>query len=317
MKTETAALLRGTLPHDVLAFGRAAGERFVQDFEDDDGSTPSGPTPMLFRWFKNGLCQRRRGYQSVADPVATGEGGQDLPLMVVMAAVLRHFKNDVIAHLSSVSGTARSVADIAWNLTIPAIYDDFAKRFMRVAAHNAGITSTIDSPSLTLCLEPEAACLAVASKDAPHLIAQTGTKIMVLDCGGGTIDITTHEVVSMNPLRLKELLPPTGGPWGSTCVDNEFLKWCKDFLGERYYTQVRRTTDFYELVNQWEEGKTRSRRARSPHGARFTQSRAGREPDAGELSAGRSECGLNALTSERYRRYVVLLHLSDIDRDAS
>jgi hypothetical protein len=38
---------------------------------------------------------------------------------------------------------------------------------------------------------------------------------MVVDCGGGTVDITVHE---MDPStgRLKELYKATGGPYGST-----------------------------------------------------------------------------------------------------
>ena len=259
MKTETAVLLGSEAPHDVLAFGRAAHERFIELSEDSEHFYPntaaSEATAMLFRWFKMGLCQRR-GYQSVDEPVATAEGGQRLPLIVVMTAVLRHFKEDILRHLSTVSEIPQSIHDVTWVLTIPAIYDDFAKRFMRVAAHKAGIISTVESSNLQLCLEPEAACLAVSVKEAPQL-SQAGTKTMILDCGGGTVDITTHKVLSTNPLRLKEVLAPTGGPWGSTCVDDAFMKWCKQLLGEHAYTQVRRTSAFYNLLNQWEEGKTR------------------------------------------------------------
>eukprot|EP00903_Cladosiphon_okamuranus_P013449 g12525.t2 len=264
MKTDTAVLLRSDHPYDVLAFGRAAGERFVNETEEAEEAsneygvvnvrTTSGATAMLFRWFKVELCQRR-GHRSFDDPVATAEGGQQLPLMVVMTAVLRHFKEDAITQLSSVSEMVQAVEDITWVVTIPAIYDDFAKRFMRVAAHKAGITPAVDSPSLQLCLEPEAACLAVTSMDAPHL-AREGNKIMILDCGGGTVDITTHEVLSLNPMRLKELLPPTGGAWGSTCIDDAFIEWCEGFLGEKLFAQARRTTTFSKLLMQWEEGKT-------------------------------------------------------------
>lgn len=54
-----------------------------------------------------------------------------------------------------------------------------------------------------------------------------GTKIMVLDCGGGTVDITTHNVVSVSPVALEELHEPTGGPWGSTMVDKKFNGFLK------------------------------------------------------------------------------------------
>lgn len=47
-------------------------------------------------------------------------------------------------------------------------------------------------------------------------------KIMVLDCGGGTIDITSHLVESSDPLQLSELAEPCGGAWGSSIVDARF-----------------------------------------------------------------------------------------------
>jgi len=42
-----------------------------------------------------------------------------------------------------------------------------------------------------------------------------GTKYMVVDCGGGTVDITVHEMDSASG-KLTELYKATGGPYGST-----------------------------------------------------------------------------------------------------
>ena len=42
---------------------------------------------------------------------------------------------------------------------------------------------------------------------------------MVVDCGGGTVDITVHEMSSHGG-RLKELFKATGGPYGSVCKFN-------------------------------------------------------------------------------------------------
>lgn len=50
---------------------------------------------------------------------------------------------------------------------------------------------------------------------------------MVLDCGGGTIDIAAHRVTSASPLMLKEIEEPTGGAWGSTVVDSKFKAFLK------------------------------------------------------------------------------------------
>lgn len=80
---------------------------------------------------------------------------------------------------------------------------------------------------LRLCLEPEAACLTVENHHHNIRKWETGMKLMVLDCGGGTIDITTHSVVSTDPLGLKELEEPAGGPWGSTMADEKFKHFLK------------------------------------------------------------------------------------------
>ncbi|CAN0349808.1 unnamed protein product, partial [Discosporangium mesarthrocarpum] len=49
----------------------------------------------------------------------------------------------------------------------------------------------------------------------------------VLDCGGGTVDITTWVVKENNPLGLEGLRPASGGPWGATFVDQEFERFMK------------------------------------------------------------------------------------------
>ena len=47
----------------------------------------------------------------------------------------------------------------------------------------------------------------------------SGGRYMVVDCGGGTVDITVHEIIN-NEGHLKELFKATGGPYGSV---SEFI----------------------------------------------------------------------------------------------
>ena len=37
----------------------------------------------------------------------------------------------------------------------------------------------------------------------------------MVDCGGGTVDITVHEVLDSEHRRLKEVYKASGGPYGS------------------------------------------------------------------------------------------------------
>ena len=47
-----------------------------------------------------------------------------------------------------------------------------------------------------------------------NFIILLGTRYMVVDCGGGTVDITVHEIESKKGY-LTELYKATGGPYGS------------------------------------------------------------------------------------------------------
>lgn len=52
-----------------------------------------------------------------------------------------------------------------------------------------------------------------------------GSIIMVLDCGGGTVDITVHKLTCQpeEQFLCEELLPSSGGcEWGSKYVDLYF-----------------------------------------------------------------------------------------------
>ena len=48
---------------------------------------------------------------------------------------------------------------IRWVLTVPALWSEEHKQFMRKAAVEAGIVEHLSSPNLLLCLEPEGASI--------------------------------------------------------------------------------------------------------------------------------------------------------------
>jgi len=119
---------------------------------------------------------------------------------------------------------------------------------MREAAVKAGLVE--HKANLVIALEPEAACI-TAESDAPHLKA--GDEFMILDCGGGTVDITLHKTKSTAPLRLDELEPPSGGAWGSTIIDSEFTIFLRDLMTTfRKPNQFMRSSHYVELMQKWE-----------------------------------------------------------------
>ncbi|XP_071143610.1 heat shock 70 kDa protein 12A-like [Mytilus edulis] len=116
--------------------------------------------------------------------------------------------------------------EIKWVLTVPAIWTDGAKQFMRKCAESAGILSD----RLILALEPEAASIfcQYSTAEEQHRI-ETGTSYMVVDLGGGTADITVHEKMANG--KLKELSRADGSNCGGTSVDDRFFQLLVKILG--------------------------------------------------------------------------------------
>jgi molecular chaperone DnaK (HSP70) len=140
-----------------------------------------------------------------------------------------------------------------WCLTIPAIWSDVSKSCMRVAAQRAGLISQdpADQDRLLLVLEPEAAALYCMEK-AVHI--SDGERFMVLDCGGGTIDITIHE---RTPTGLRELCPGVGGPYGATTIDKAILDYVRKQLTPEALTvfEQRHPVDYLYFLDNIELAK--------------------------------------------------------------
>lgn len=61
---------------------------------------------------------------------------------------------------------------------------------------------------------------------------------MVVDCGGGTVDITVHEVEEESG-TLKELHKASGGMFGSGNVDEAFISLMVDIFGDDFIQEFK------------------------------------------------------------------------------
>uniref|UniRef100_A0A1X7UKC6 Uncharacterized protein n=1 Tax=Amphimedon queenslandica TaxID=400682 RepID=A0A1X7UKC6_AMPQE len=151
-------------------------------------------------------------------------------LIEVIAFILTHLKEKLLT--DELKEVYKST-DFDWVITVPAIWKARARRMMREAAYMAGLTS--DAPGITrftpvgsplprpeevnpeklsLALEPE-----VAAIYAQHQSEVSGTppqRYMVVDIGGGTVDITVHDKSNR---RISVVLPPMGNTWGGTTIN--------------------------------------------------------------------------------------------------
>ena len=221
-KNLTAILLEASTLKTV-AFGREARRRFF------DLDAAEQKQYAFLTQFKMALSPSHAG-----GPLHTrtvhGEGADvAIPLLTAISKVLEFIREEAMDRAASIG---LAPGDIGWVLTVPAIWDDGAKAFMRRAAFDAGLTADVDSDRLSLALEPEGAVISSAMDAPPEVRAslRVGARVMVLDCGGGTVDCTVSEILSNDPPKLREILAPSGGSWGGTNVDAEFRKFVNDVI---------------------------------------------------------------------------------------
>ncbi|GES81301.1 hypothetical protein GLOIN_2v1762633 [Rhizophagus clarus] len=111
-------------------------------------------------------------------------------------------------------------------LSVPAEWHHDAKAIMRECMFNAGYLDNRQSENLEFTTEPEAAAVyCMKSLTEHHLSA--GSSFMIVDCGGGTVDLTTRTLLP--GMKLSEITERSGDLCGSSYVDREFIR----FLGRK------------------------------------------------------------------------------------
>lgn len=73
---------------------------------------------------------------------------------------------------------------------------------------------------------------------------------MVVDAGGGTIDITVHKQDEDG--RLTELHLPSGGDWGSSYINRQFENLLMELLGSEFVKSKKGTVEWYSVMDNFE-----------------------------------------------------------------
>lgn len=143
----------------------------------------------------------------------------------------------------------------AWNfrycLTIPTIWSDKTKKYMRDAAVMAEIISKQDHPCrLMLVNEPEAAAM-FYTKDKQFVELFQGKsqlRALVCDAGGGTVDMATYELLKQaSGYSIDEVTPGSGGICGASFLDDRFRK----LISKKCYDMDIQISDYVleQMVN--------------------------------------------------------------------
>ncbi|CAG2226933.1 unnamed protein product [Mytilus edulis] len=117
--------------------------------------------------------------------------GKSLLALDVFSLSIKALKDHFIERVNKLVKNIQ-IDDILWVLTVPAIWDDNAKLFMRTSAEQVLSQAGIHPNKLRIALEPEAAsiyCQTLPTKksvdaDSEIVVAPVGTQYIVVDLGG-------------------------------------------------------------------------------------------------------------------------------------
>ncbi|XP_044285491.1 heat shock 70 kDa protein 12B isoform X2 [Varanus komodoensis] len=239
--------------------------------------------------------------------------GKKVPALEVFAHALRFFKQQAVKELRDQCPVLPERDAIRWVITVPAIWKQPAKQFMREAAYRAGLVPSENPEQLLIALEPEAASIYCRKLRLNQLIdlsykpqanglmaelpidssfrqareqlrrsrhsrtflvesgvgelwseMQTGDRYIVADCGGGTVDLTVHQIEQPQG-TLKELYKASGGPYGAVGVDLAFEKLLCQIFGQDFIAtfKAKRPAAWVDLTIAFEARK----RTAAPHRA--------------------------------------------------
>ncbi|KAJ7191515.1 hypothetical protein O6H91_Y179200 [Diphasiastrum complanatum] len=180
----------------------------------------------------------------------------------LIADYLREMSILILKELQNKFGPHIEKEDIQWCITVPAIWEEDAKRAMTDCSEMAGLVHGIlcndrsCSPHpLKVALEPEAASIYCLMNVKDHKLSK-GDKFMVVDIGGGTVDLVIHQKTGLgSSLKVKEVTCSTGLVCGGTFVDNDFWEFLENEVG--CLTEVAGSDSFIKLdiKKQWDSLK--------------------------------------------------------------
>jgi hypothetical protein len=237
---------------------RDKGARYHHGFKMDLGVRP---TPQS-------LDGNSLGSPPLSGETADTEGegrNRSTPTDPVTPALLTMLLREVVAvTLRQIAASGYDEDDVRWCLTCPACWSDYQKSVLRGIAKDAGLPS--EDGRVLLSLEPEAAAhyarvsgvQLVGDHDGHNSdLLAAGARFMVVDCGGGTVDITAYE---NNPEgKMIEIGRSIGDRFGSDFLNRAFEKeHLRDCLGdEDVLTEIQENCPdaLLNLVDQWERGK--------------------------------------------------------------
>ncbi|XP_052084803.1 heat shock 70 kDa protein 12A-like isoform X1 [Mytilus californianus] len=249
MKTPTCLLLDDK--REFVAFGYDAENQWADLLLDEEHEEY-----YYFERFKMNLHNNKNITSGMMLEDITGT--KRLTAFDVFKLSIQYLVNHLLDLLKTRGNLVRH-HEVQWVLTVPAIWTDRAKKFMRSCAEAAGIPTD----NLILALEPETASIfcqylsteKLKGSQSGFTMPSEGTEYMVVDLGGGTADITVHRKSANG--QLKEKHRAMGNNCGGTSIDKRFLELFEEIVGETTMSSLKKESPlaYLDLVREFESQK--------------------------------------------------------------
>ncbi|KAJ1562454.1 hypothetical protein HK096_009536 [Nowakowskiella sp. JEL0078] len=243
-KTSTSIILNKQ--NDFQAFGKQATQ-FITNLRKYEQTRPD------YRYFHNFKMQLSLPNLNNGTMLCDELTKEEVPAVTVIGLCLKKVKEAFLEQIRLLGNGNFDKSNVLWVVTVPAIWKDDAKKIMREASVIGGLIGFINSDSLLLVLEPEAASMwCLINK---HIEVQRNDVFIVVDCGGGTIDVTVHKVKDSQTSIVSEVFPVSGGDWGSEGIDKNFFYLLEEIMGTEKYTELLGSKGILLLREEWEKRK--------------------------------------------------------------
>ncbi|CAC5400998.1 unnamed protein product [Mytilus coruscus] len=186
--------------------------------------------------------------------------GKKISGKLVLSYAIGYLKKHVIDQLEH-RNTGVPEEYIAWVITVPAIWDDACKQFMKQSAQTAGI----HLEKFALVYEPEAASIYAKSLPLERVTGdnntfslksfEPGKKFIVVDGGGGTIDISAQKVAENGGLAI--IHRACGGPYGGEFINQEYRRLLTKICGGEVLRHFKENHiyDYTDMMKNFETKK--------------------------------------------------------------
>jgi molecular chaperone DnaK (HSP70) len=189
----------------------------------------TAPQDEVIEWFKLDLDPTLQQMGAAVSSAAT-RGGRSVDTLVTdyISALGNHLTYTLREKLGD---QVVKSTPLEFVVTVPAIWSDLAKEKTKLACQKAAGLSATKS-QIHLISEPEAAAIYALHGLDPHGL-MIGDTVVVVDAGGGTVDLISYTITNLRPiLEVQEAAPGSGALCGSTFLNMRFAKFLKAKLGQ-------------------------------------------------------------------------------------